>query len=238
LSLNVLDYAIIYVYVNDGITVSMWQDGNVEDLQQPAGDGVAPEETKAVDVDILRAMADPTRLAILSLLMDARPDLPVMSVKEIAARLGEPQTKLYRHVKHLEAAGLIRVAATRMVSGILEQRYQASQRDLQLDRSFMRAHADESEIALAALFDGFRTGFFAAFTDDRLSPEHLKEAERYRAPMLCFSETRVSPARAAEINKRLREFTELLDDRTADDPDGVPVTILAAYFTGAAPDPS
>jgi DNA-binding MarR family transcriptional regulator len=41
-----------------------------------------------------------------------------MSVKELAEELGEPQTKLYRHVKQLEAAGLIRIAASRMVSGI------------------------------------------------------------------------------------------------------------------------
>jgi DNA-binding transcriptional ArsR family regulator len=244
LPLNVLGYAIIHIYVNDGISVSMWQDGNVEDLEQPAGadpeaDPVAPAKTKAVaDVDILRAMADPTRLAILSVLMERPDDLPVMSVKEIAARLGEPQTKLYRHVKHLEAAGLIRVAATRMVSGILEQRYQACQRDLHLDRSFMRAHADESDLALGALFDSFRTGFFAAFTDDRFSPDHLEEAERYRVPTICFAEKRMSPARAAEINKRLREATELLDDKTAEDPDGVPVTVLIGYYTGTEPEPS
>jgi DNA-binding transcriptional ArsR family regulator len=222
----------------------MWQDGIVEDLHQPSGadsdaDPVAPAEKKAVDdLDVLRALADPTRLAILGVLMERPDDLPVMSVKEIAARLGEPQTKLYRHVKHLEAAGLIRVAATRMVSGILEQRYQACQKDLQLDRGFMRAHADETEGALSALFDGFRDGFFAAFKDDRFSPDHLEEAERYRVPTICFSETRVSPARAAEINKRLREVTELLGDKAAEEPDGVPVTVLIGYYTGTEAEPS
>jgi DNA-binding transcriptional ArsR family regulator len=215
----------------------MWQDGFVEDLQQPAdvdpvAKTVAPAKTKAVDdVDILRAMADPTRMAILSVLMARPDDLPVMSVKEIAARLGEPQTKLYRHVKHLEAAGLIRVAATRLVSGIVEQRYQASQQELHLDRRFMRAHADESQGALSALFDAFQAAFFAAFREERLSPENLDEAELYRAPMLCYSDTRVSPARAAEINKKLREFTALLDDKAAEDPDGVPINMLIAYYT-------
>jgi DNA-binding transcriptional ArsR family regulator len=226
--------------VNDDTSVSVWQDGVVEDLQQPAdADPVAPAKTKAVDdVDILRAMADPTRMAILSVLMARPDDLPVLSVKEIAARLDEPQTKLYRHVKHLEAAGLIRVAATRLVSGIVEQRYQASQQELHLDRSFMRAHADESERALSALFDAFQTAFFAAFRDERLSPEKLKEAELYRAPMLCYSDTRVTPARAAEINKKLREFTALLDDKRAEDPDGVPVNILIAYYTDTEAEPS
>ena len=83
-------------------------------------------------VEGLRALADPVRLAILAALDAQGPDaaLPVLSVKELARRLDEPQTKLYRHVKQLEAAGLIHVAATRMVSGILEQRYQASQRSV------------------------------------------------------------------------------------------------------------
>jgi len=78
-------------------------------------------------VEELRALADPVRLAILSALDMHVPggELPVMSVKELAQHLGEPQTKLYRHVKQLEAAGLVEVAATRMVSGILEQRYRA-----------------------------------------------------------------------------------------------------------------
>jgi DNA-binding transcriptional ArsR family regulator len=72
------------------------------------------------NVDVLKALADPTRLAILAALMKTRHDLPVMSVKELAAELNQPQTKLYRHVRQLEAAALIKVASTRMVSGILE----------------------------------------------------------------------------------------------------------------------
>ena len=106
------------------MSVSIWQDVNVNERDHEA----APPTTRTVaTVDMLKAMADPTRIAILTVLMEHPSDLPVMSVKEIAARLGEPQTKLYRHIKQLEAAGLIKVAATRMVSGILEQRYQAAQ---------------------------------------------------------------------------------------------------------------
>ncbi|HEY2270221.1 MAG TPA: helix-turn-helix domain-containing protein, partial [Streptosporangiaceae bacterium] len=108
----------------------------------PPTAGAEPLAVRTVDdVDVLKAMADPTRMAILAALMRTRRDLPVRSVKELAAELGEPQTKLYRHVRQLEAAGLIRVASTRMVSGILEQRYQASQRDLVLGRGILRAHA-------------------------------------------------------------------------------------------------
>src|SRR5215471_2523012 len=101
---------------------------------RPLGPQSGGEAVRAItDVETLKALADPLRLKMLSALMRGRPDdLPVLSVKELAHELGEPQTKLYRHVKQLEAAGLIRAVASRVVSGIVEQRYQASQRDLML----------------------------------------------------------------------------------------------------------
>src|ERR1700761_3406951 len=113
-------------------------------------------------VEGLRALADPIRLAILSALDTRVPDgeLPVMSVKELAQHLGEPQTKLYRHVKQLEVAELIEVAATRMVSGIQEQRYRARQSDLRLSAALFRQHTDESEAAVRSTFDAFLNDFF------------------------------------------------------------------------------
>lgn len=207
----------------------------VEDQQPSAGAG--PLETKTVaDVDSLRALADPTRLAILAALMDRRDDLPVMSVKELAARLGEPQTKLYRHVKQLEAAGLIRVAATRLVSGILEQRYQASQRDLDFGAQFMREHADDAEAAMRALLDSFRDGLFTAYRDKRLGPDAEPAAEAYRKPRIFAIEARFSPARAAALRTKLEEVMAWLGNEDADqDPDGILVDILIGYYAPVEP---
>ena len=167
--------------MNDCMFVSVWQDVSME---QPLAEAES-QAVRAVDnVDMLKAMADPTRMAILAALMKTRHDLPVMSVKELAAELGEPQTKLYRHVRQLEAVGLIKVASTRMVSGILEQRYQASQQDLSFGRGFIREHADESMGLMQTLLDRFRDGFFAAFQADRQSADDETAAEPYRKPML------------------------------------------------------
>ena len=225
--------------------MNMWQDGVVADEKQAAagapagGDAPAPLEVRTVaSIDILRALADPTRLAILGVLMERRDELPVMSVKELAVRLGEPQTKLYRHVKQLEAAGLVRVAAARLVSGILEQRYQAAQRDLLFDGNFVRAHADDSEAAVSALLDGFRAGFFAAFRDKELKPEAIPEAEHYRLPTIYSSDLRVSPATAAEIRAKLRELMTLLGDQAIEDPDGIVVNVLIGYYTSPGSRPA
>src|SRR5215469_64497 len=173
----------------------------MSEQEQPPGP--EPVATRSVaSIDMLRALADPTRLAILSALMDRQDDLRVMSLKELAARLDEPQPKLYRHVRQLEAAGLIRVASTRLVSGIVEQRYQANQRDLMFDGGFMREHADESEAAMRAVMDSFRDGCFAAFRDKRLAPGALPDAQAYLKPSLFVTEARVSPRRAAAMREK------------------------------------
>jgi predicted ArsR family transcriptional regulator len=166
-------------------------------------------------------------------------DLPVMSVKELAAELGEPQTKLYRHVRQLEAAGLIKVASTRMVSGILEQRYQACQQDLMLGRGFLREHVDEAEVATQVVLDRYRDGFFTAFRADRRSGDDVPADEAYRKPVLFMSDLRVTPAKAAELRSKLEEIMDSLKDEKGEDPDGIPVNLLiGCYVSGSSAGPT
>jgi DNA-binding transcriptional ArsR family regulator len=209
------------------MVVNVWQDVSME---QPRAEAESRAVRTVDTVDMLKALADPTRMAILAALMKARNDLPVRSVKELAAELGEPQTKLYRHVRQLEAAGLIKVASTRMVSGILEQRYQASQGDLILGRGFLEEHADESMGFTQVLIDRFRDGFFAAFLADRQSAGHEPPAEPYRKPLMFFSDLKLSPAKAAELRGKLEEIMNDLNDSETEDPDGIPVNLLIGCF--------
>jgi DNA-binding transcriptional ArsR family regulator len=211
----------------------MWQ---AVGMEQPTAAalptaGAEPLAVRTVDdVDVLKAMADPTRMAILAALMRSRRDLPVMSVKELAAELGEPQTKLYRHVRQLEAAGLIRVASTRMVSGILEQRYQASQRDLVLGRGILREHAAETTGAMQVILDRFRDGFLAASLARQRSPDDAPATEDYRAPVLFITDLRISPSKTAELHGRLKQIMDELNDEQTEDPDGVPVNLLIGCY--------
>ncbi len=219
--------------MNDDTDVRIWQDIVME--QPPAE--AEPQAVRVVDsVDMLKAMADPTRMAILATLMKTR---QVMSVKELAAELGEPQTKLYRHVRQLEAAGLIRVASTRMVSGILEHRYQASQQDLTFERGFLREHADESTGFVRTLLDRFRDGFLATFRADRqAADEDGPAAEPYLKPVLFLSDLKISPAKAAEFSGKLEEIMNELNDEKTGDPDGIPVNLLIGWFVPGDGDPA
>jgi len=223
---------IIHVNMNDGMIVRIWQD---ESMEQPLPEVEPPSVRNVADVDVLKAMADPTRLAILAALMKTPHDLPVMSVKELAAELGQPQTKLYRHVRQLEAVGLIKVASTRMVSGILEQRYQACQQDLMFERGFLAEHADESEAATQTALDRYREGLFEALRTGRLPEGDLPAEESYRKPLLFMSDLRVSRAKAAELKRKLEEVIDSLKDESGDDSDGVPVNLLIGCYVPADP---
>jgi DNA-binding transcriptional ArsR family regulator len=191
----------------------------VDERQDEQEAPVQPPTTRMIgDVGTLKALADPTRMAILSVLARSR-DLPVMSVKELAAELGEPQTKLYRHVRQLEEAGLIRVAATRIVSGILEQRYQACLRELRLSPGMLREHMDDAEVALQLLLDQFRDGVLEATS---------RESER--RPMLIACEATIAPDAADELKRRLKELNEWVE-QLPDDPNGVAANLLIGLYT-------
>ncbi len=227
--------------MNDCIGVNIWQDGLVTeaDLAALASDQPQKPVRAVSDVETLRALADPIRLRILSTLMRRGAGaLPVMSVKEIAADLDEPQTKLYRHVKQLEAVGLIKAVTTRVVSGIVEHRYQACQNDLMLGATLTETQrvSAEAEAAVAAVLELYRSQFFAAHRAGLIAAEGSAAPERepHRKTMLSMSVTKVPAAKAAEVRERLQQ---VLDDLTqaeadaADDPDAITVNVLLGYFS-------
>jgi DNA-binding transcriptional ArsR family regulator len=206
--------------------------GSRSGAQPAAADPPPPAVRTLASVDELKALSDPTRLAILKTLTPSAPDLPVMSVKEIAEALGESQTKLYRHVRQLESAGLIRVASSRMVSGILEQRYQAAQRDLSLAPAFLRENVEEAEAVMRALLDHFRDGFFAAY---RAAHPPSGATDTGKATMM-HATARLTPARAAELRTKLTEMLGWFDEADGHDPHADEVNLLAGYYTTAEPD--
>jgi DNA-binding transcriptional ArsR family regulator len=68
----------------------------------------------------MKALADPLRQRLLAAFAQ-QPG----TVKEVAARLGEPITKLYRHVDQLVAAGFLRVAGGQRRRGGIERSFEA-----------------------------------------------------------------------------------------------------------------
>jgi len=200
----------------------MWQDGFVNDADGAALASQPGQVSAGVisGAQTLRALADPLRLRILSVLMQRdHGALPVMSVKEIAADLAEPQTKLYRHIKHLELAGLIKAVSSRVVSGIVEQRYQACQSDLNAGTTLdhrERASA-EAEAAAAAVLELYRSQFFTTYRA-RLAASGASDAagrEADRLRILTMSVVKVPPGTAAQIRERLQQVADDLTEAEA-----------------------
>jgi DNA-binding transcriptional ArsR family regulator len=189
------------------------------------------------DVETMRVLSDPTRVAILRLLMSGdRSAPPVLSAKEIAAALGEPQTKLYRHLKQLEAVSLIAVAETRLVSGIQEHRYRTGQLDFTLSRDLV-TNEGSAEFAetLTALFSEFRTELIANLGKGRV-PVGSAVEQPLGLVVGRGMVTRVSPGRAAEFRRRLVALQAEFDALEDDDPDGIPVHLLVGWYAVTEPD--
>ena len=106
-------------------------------------------ELKISDLETIRIMSDPLRLRIIQA-MSADIDEP-WTVKRLAAALGVPATKLYYHVNLLEKHGLVRVAGTAIVSGIVESRYAIAARRFEVDRAVFATASPDGGSAMAGL---------------------------------------------------------------------------------------
>ncbi|MFE9882730.1 helix-turn-helix domain-containing protein [Streptomyces sp. NPDC005784] len=180
---------------------------------------------KVDDVVTLKALGDPLRLAILRVLMRDTGGQPnVRSAKELAQELGEQQTKLYRHIKQLHTCGLIETAGTRLVSGIVEHRYQASQSSLVLDCAFFNSQRGTADAAatIAAAFDDSRTEYLEAAHAGRMASSHLE-------PITVGVSETIPAAKAAEFRERLAGLIQELHETEHDD-EGIQVRLFTVFY--------
>ncbi len=171
---------------------------------QPVDPGFETEEVRSIgDVATLKALSDPLRLRILETMVQ-RTNEP-WSVKELAAALAVPQTRLYHHVDQLVEHDLVRPVERRVVSGIIETRYRVVARSFQLDRRMFAAGSEETRAVLhetlVSVFDTSRDEIELAI---RLGAIDVAEtAPPERRLLLSRGVARLAPERAAELRERL-----------------------------------
>jgi DNA-binding transcriptional ArsR family regulator len=204
-------------------------------VDPPADAEPGPEAVRLIrDVDTLKAISDPTRMRILETMVQRLE--PPWAVKELAARLGVPQTRLYHHVELLADHDLIRPAERRVVSGIIETRYRIAARSFQLDRSLFAGQTEAARQAVhetvAAVFDTARAEVELAINSEAIDP--APDAPPERRVLLSRGVARLSPPRVAELRSRLLALAEEFGDD--DDPGGLPFgVVLAVYPLPAEP---
>jgi DNA-binding transcriptional ArsR family regulator len=164
-----------------------------------------PVRVRKIDsAEAIKAMADPLRLRVLTLLMHDHERS--WTVKEVAAELEQPVTKLYHHVNLLEQAGLIRDVGTRLVSGIVEHRYASGQRGLEFDDALYRSveTRDASLANVSYLLDEAR--------DDLVSYLGSENAETERV-MVAKARLRLTPDEADELRASIDELVDQFRSR-------------------------
>lgn len=169
-----------------------------------------PVEMLLTDVEQLKAISDPLRLRLLELM--AEDQGRTWTAKELAERLATKQTKLYHHINLLEERGFLRVAETRMVSGILEKRYRLTAHSFRVDRSLLTGSGGESAMsnAVDAIFEKARTEIMAAVRAGLIDLEDEGDPDRDRLA-LWSSHARLSPASVRKVMRQIKRLADLDD---------------------------
>jgi DNA-binding transcriptional ArsR family regulator len=183
------------------------------------------------DLETLRLISDPLRLRLLEL---AREE-PV-TAKEMARRLGVSQTRLYYHLKLLEERGLLAVASTRLVSGIVEKRYRTTAYRLSVDKTLIGPTAQGSDALdtyLSVVLDEVRSEINRSVDAGLIDLEQIGADEiAPRRLVLGRNWGRLTPAQVAEFSRRQYELWRFLEDAEAeaDGPDAQLYEALFAFY--------
>ncbi len=184
------------------------------------------EEFKIADIKSLKVITHPLRLQLLERLKRAQ------TVKELAAALDMPPTKLYYHVNLLEEKGFIRVVDTQIVSGIIEKQYQAVARQYHIDDQMLATNEDEGQVG--ALLRSFFTMAQREFQQSiRAGLVDLKGKGQPHKGSLVRAHFHLSEAEAKELYGRLeallQEYTTLSQQNEAV-PDSDRYSLTLAFF--------
>lgn len=193
----------------------------------PAGDSYVIR-----DLDTLKVIADPVRLKILQLLEN--PDGP-RTVKLIGAALKVPPTKLYYHINLLEERGLIRVASTRVVSGIIEKQYEAVATNFTVDQALLAPTLREAggsfDLLLGAALESVKLEIRAGI-DSGLILADKEAAPAHHRLFVANQGLALTPARARAFRKRLEALLHEFEAPGAGE-GGEPVesfSVLMAFY--------
>ncbi|NIA25962.1 MAG: helix-turn-helix domain-containing protein [Gammaproteobacteria bacterium] len=175
------------------------------------------------DLETLRTIGEPTRMAILELLYQPR------SVTDIAKHLGVPRTRLYHHFNLLEDKGIIRVAETRKVGPMTERIYEASAKQYRPGPGLLTSGTlqDRAQAVVSTVFDTTRADLYRSIVDGIAS---LDRRDDQRRLSLGRRLGRISKAQFEEFVTRLEDLSQEFEDEGED---GEPFAFTWALYPTA-----
>jgi DNA-binding transcriptional ArsR family regulator len=188
-------------------------------------------EMVITDVEQLKVIGEPLRLQLIEVM--AIDPARGWTAKELAEHLGTKQTKLYHHLALLEEHGFIRVAETRVVSGILEKRYQATAHGYHVDRALLTGAGAEGAVshAIDAMFEKARSEILAGLRAGALNFDP-DDPKRKRMGVWA-THARLSPASVKRVMRLVEKLAEIDTDA---DPNGEEYGLLVGFYPRASKD--
>lgn len=192
---------------------------------------VTPIEMVLTDAEQLKVIGDPFRIQVIET-MSEDPQRS-WTAKELAERLDVKPTKLYHHLGLLEEHGFIRVAETRVVSGILEKRYCATAHGYRVDHTLLTGGGTHPAMsgALDAIFTKARHEILQAMASGAIP--HDPHDPRRKRMGLWSTHARLSPASARKVMRLVERLTEVDTDQ---DDAGEEYGLLIGFYPRAAKD--
>jgi DNA-binding transcriptional ArsR family regulator len=179
--------------------------------QDKSNDAVQPVELFTIDnIETLRLLTEPLRMRVMNAFADT-PATTSMTVKQLSAKLDLRPTRLYYHVKLLEEHGLLRVASSRVVSGIIEKSYVLVARSITVDPALLKVSVAGRE-ATAATVMALMQATASEIADSLETAAGQADAE-LRQMRIGKSGSHLSAEAHAEFLKRLNELVEEFDDK-------------------------
>ncbi|HMQ33537.1 MAG TPA: helix-turn-helix domain-containing protein [Chloroflexaceae bacterium] len=195
-----------------------------------------PADLKIItSVETLRVVADPLRLRLLALLRRAP-----ATAKELAGGLDTPLKGLYYHLAILEEHELIRVHATRVVSGIIEKQYAVTAYRLSVDRALFNPEPTEGaglEVFLSFVLDHARAEILRSVAAGLIAPRAPTPEDGEGGLSLGRLWLRLTPAQREELERRVKALhLEYADQQAApDNPAAQYYEVLVGTYPVIAP---
>lgn len=186
------------------------------------------------DLDTLKVLADPLRIRIIELVTHEP-----RTVKQVAAVLELPPTKLYYHIKLLEEHGLIRVVDTRIVSGIVEKQYQATALSYHVNKGLFSPASPSGmeglDVMLRGLFEDTRTDIEDSMAGGAIDVHAGEDGEGPVNRMLLIARNtlHLMPEQADEFYHRLRALIREFvgeDERLSGSPEEQTYGLLVTLY--------
>jgi DNA-binding transcriptional ArsR family regulator len=182
------------------------------------------------DLETLKVISDPFRLEILNLLTHRG-----LTAREISTHMDVPQSKLYYHLNLLEKHGLIQVADTRVVQGIIEKTYRAVAMDFTISSSLLLGTAErmsETEALFVSIIDTARGKLIRSL---RTRARALAQGapEKSRSVVINSESMLLSHKKAEALTHKIKALFEEFqteEDDTDDSSDLHEYVFQAAFF--------